>query len=196
MEMILVRHTRVALPASTCYGQLDAPLLQPADPPFDHVAAALAPGAHTVTALVSSPLQRTWQLATHLAATLARPATADPRWMELHFGTWEGRLWNHIPRSESDPWAADVHHRAPPEGETHAALTARVHAAMDDCATAHPGTVVVVTHAGAMRVAIARAQGLSLAQQWNLSLPFGGLVHLQAECRDGVPRWRMNGSPP
>jgi len=198
MALILLRHTRVDLPPGTCYGQLDAPLLQPADPPFETVAAQLRQRlAGPLTRLVSSPLQRARQLAAHLAAQLAEPLQIDARWQELHFGRWEGRHWDDIPRHESEPWTADVHHRAPPGGETHAALSARVHAAMDDCAeAARQGTVLVVCHAGPMRVALARAQGLGLAQQFALSLPFGGWVALQPQHAGDRPHWQLEDTAP
>jgi alpha-ribazole phosphatase len=136
MALILVRHTRVDLPAGTCYGQADVPLLQPHDPPFDGVGQRLRAllariGAQTrVGAVVCSPLSRARLLAQHLAADHGQAVAVDPRWMELHFGAWEGRRWDDIPRVESDPWAADTHHRAPPGGETQNALIARVQAAL------------------------------------------------------------------
>ena len=97
MALILVRHTRVDLPAGTCYGQADVPLLQPHDPPFDGVGQRLRAllariGAQArVGAVVCSPLSRARLLAQHLAADHGQTVAVDPRWMELHFGAWEGR---------------------------------------------------------------------------------------------------------
>lgn len=188
MSLILLRHTVVDLPPGTCYGQLDAPLRVPHHPPWDGVTrrlrALLQRHGLRLRRVVSSPLQRAWQLACAQAeAAGLPPPESDPRWMELNFGAWEGRRWDVIPRHESDPWAQDYHHRAPPGGETHAALAARVHAALDALAhdAAEPqSAVLVVAHAGPIRVALGRAQGLPVQQLPDTPLDFGGLCHLQA----------------
>ncbi|OYT86786.1 MAG: hypothetical protein CFE46_15195 [Burkholderiales bacterium PBB6] len=190
MDLILVRHTRVALPAGTCYGQLDVPLQQPAEPSFEQVQAGVAQVlAHVLPGLpdgqrvapdrlLCSPLRRAAVLADALGATWALAAQADARWMELNFGEWEGRPWEDIPRAQSDPWAADFYRLAPPGGETYAALCARVAAAMDEQAAAG-GCAVVVCHAGPMRVAAARGMGLPMSQWPEVELPMGGCLHLR-----------------
>ncbi len=186
MDLILVRHTRVALPAGTCYGQLDVPLQQPPEPSFEwvqaglaHVLAGLTEGHHLVPdRLLCSPLRRAAVLADALGASWALAAQADVRWMELSFGEWEGRPWEDIPRAQSDPWAADFYRLAPPGGETYAALCARVAAAMDEQAKAG-GCAVVVCHAGPMRAAAARGMGLPMSQWPELDLPMGGCLHLR-----------------
>ncbi|MCA6215756.1 histidine phosphatase family protein [Ideonella sp. B7] len=190
MALILARHTRVDLPAGTCYGQADVPLLQPHDPPFDGVGqrlgallARIGDGTR-VAQVVSSPLRRARLLAEHLSRGLGQPTATDPRWMELDFGAWEGRRWDDIPRAESDPWAEDTLHRAPPGGETQNALIARVQAALAalHAPASRPGeAVLVVAHAGPLRVALAAAQGWVPSadpQQAPVSLDFGGLTWL------------------
>jgi alpha-ribazole phosphatase len=167
MALILLRHTQVALPAGTCYGQLDVALSQPAQPSFDDVRqrlAALLEEISTATGstaslvrIVTSPLRRAAELAAALAQTWPVPVEPDPRWMELHFGCWEGRLWDDVPRHEIDTWADDVDCRAPPGGETRSALAQRVQAALAAVwhAAQVPGQVVlVVAHAGPIRMAL------------------------------------------
>ena len=219
MDLILLRHTRVAAAPGTCYGQLDLPLLLPADPPFDDVARrldALCTELGPVQRIVSSPLQRAALLAADLAARQGLGWTTDPRWMELNFGDWEGRRWSDIPREQSDPWAADYHHRAPPGGETHAQLQARVFAAAHDGldeagsaatptastaaspAAARRGPVLVVCHAGPMRCLMALAQGLPASQLPSASLAFGGLMWLRREPSGPssvAPRWVLKRGP-
>lgn len=190
MALILARHTRVDLAAGTCYGQADVPLRQPHDPPFDAVGRRLGEllarigGDTRVVQVVSSPLRRARLLADHLSRDLGLPTVTDPRWMELHFGAWEGRRWDDIPRAESDPWAEDTLHRAPPGGETQNALIERVRAAL---AALHPSArqpgdaVLVVAHAGPLRVALGSAQGWVPSadpQQAPVTLDFGGLTWL------------------
>lgn len=182
MELILLRHPVVAAPAGTCYGQIDLPLREPMEPPLAQLLQALPAG---ITALWTSPLQRARGLAEALAPALGCALQTDVRWQELHFGAWEGRPWSAINRAESDPWAADPEHLAPPGGETLAALRTRVHAAMD-ALTGHPATrVLVVAHAGPIRVALARARGQAATEALAQPLAFGGLTVLR---HDGQ-RW-------
>jgi alpha-ribazole phosphatase len=114
--------------------------------------------------------------------------------MELSFGAWEGRHWDHIPRSESDPWADDVVHRSPPGGETVTQLRQRVARAMADLAPLSMSmeqVVVVVTHAGPIRVALADDARLAAWQDPKTPPPelaFGGLNWMSAQA-DGA--WEL-----
>jgi alpha-ribazole phosphatase len=193
MELILVRHPEVALPAGTCYGQLDVALAEPMAPPAAEVLACVQAGG-LVQRLVSSPLQRAARLAEHLSEALGCPCQLDSRWRELHFGDWEGWAWSAIPRALSDAWLVDVEHRAPPGGETLNELRTRVWAAMDDCAE-HAGDdplprCVVVAHAGPIRVALARARGTSSQAQLSHPLAFGGLTRLSARRTPAGWHWQ------
>lgn len=189
MELILVRHTPVLLPEGTCYGQLDVAAREPLAPAPQEVLQALA-AAPRIEAACCSPLQRARQLAAPLAEALGLPLATDPRWMELHFGDWEGQRWEHIPRALSDAWLADVEHRAPPGGETLAALRERVWAAMDALADGPAACALVVAHAGPIRVALARARGLPPAAQLAQPLAFGGVTRLHAQRAGGGWRWQ------
>ncbi|GAA0764189.1 histidine phosphatase family protein [Ideonella azotifigens] len=191
MALILLRHTRVDAPAGLCYGWHDVALLAPPQPSFDDVQAALqallARLGLKLAEVHSSPLQRAALLAQHLAEAHAARLTTDARWRELSFGEWEGRRWDFIDRAQSDPWAEDPLHRAPPGGETLATLAERVRAARDGLrdAASRPGeAVLAVGHAGPMRVLLADALGLPLYPPVERSLDFGGLLALRPT-RDG-----------
>ncbi|NDY91305.1 histidine phosphatase family protein [Ideonella livida] len=169
LDLLLLRHPPVALPPGHCYGWLDVPLAPPATQTLvaavARVQARLQAWGLRPACVVSSPSSRCLDLARALAATPecagSGPALAvrvDARWRELHFGRWEGRRWDDIPRHESDPWAEDVHHRAPPEGETRAALLARVQDALQ-ALRRQPGPCLVVAHAGPLRAVLAQALG-------------------------------------
>ena len=190
MELILVRHPEVAVAAGTCYGQADVPLRLPMRPA---VAELLGPllDAGPVCRVVSSPLQRAQRPAQALAEALGCPLSTDPRWMELAFGDWEGRRWDLIPRHESDPWAEQPEHRAPPGGETLLQLRERVHAAMDALLEARPALqrTLVLCHAGPIRVARARALGVPLREALAHPLPFGGSVVLRAQRAGSLWQW-------
>ena len=150
MPLILVRHTRPDAGAGICYGSSDiaaAPRLRARG------RTPSPPASPRPTAIVSSPLRRCAALARLLADRLGAPLAFDPRWREMDFGAWEGRPWDAIPRPELDAWAADLLHARPHGGESVAMLAARTAEAMAAC-PAHE-RIVVVTHAGPIRAALA-----------------------------------------
>lgn len=126
--------------------------------------------------LVASDLSRARLAGEAISVASQVPLSIDPRWRELDFGAWDGlapaavdgaalaRFWD-------DP---DVH--APPGGECWAALMHRVAAAIGDLA-ARP--TLVVTHAGAMRAALAMLCGFGLRQTWALDLPYNAVLSLR-----------------
>jgi alpha-ribazole phosphatase len=143
--MIFLRHPTADAAPGTCYGRLDLPP-GPGAPAEIARALALLP---RVPAVLSSPARRCRVLAEPIAARDTVALTIDPRLHELDFGRWEGLAWDAIERAESDLWAADPQNTAPPRGETFAALTARVAAALAEA----PTGAAIVTHAGVIRAA-------------------------------------------
>src|SRR5690606_37362077 len=77
--------------------------------------------------------------------------------VEQSFGEWEGRRYADL--SELSIWTIDEYaHRTPPSGESFAAMSRRVTAAIDRYnASATGGTFVVCAHAGVIRAAIGHA---------------------------------------
>lgn len=143
--MIFLRHPRPGVAPGVCYGRLDLPLAGTA---AEEIAAALQETPR-VSHVIASPAGRCRLLAEELAARDGTGLTLDARLWELDFGRWEGQSWDTLPRPETDHWAEDPWHRAPPGGESFADLHARVAAVLAD---AGPGTAFVC-HAGPIRAA-------------------------------------------
>ena len=99
MEIYLVRHTSVDIPAGYAYGQTDVPLR----PSFEDEAEAVKKNlsGHTFDKVWSSPLTR----CTRLAAYCGSPdAEKEDRIKEISFGEWEMKSWDELssdPRSEA-----------------------------------------------------------------------------------------------
>ena len=145
MQVFLIRHPRPRIAEGICYGQLDVPALDLVST-ADALRAQLPPGLP----VIASPLARCREL-----ATLLHPAPRfDARLMEMHFGEWEGKPWDEIPREALDAWAADVPHFAPPGGESAAMLQSRCVAVLDALVQEDATACAVVTHAGIMRAAV------------------------------------------
>ncbi len=173
MDLYLVRHTQVAVPVGTCYGHQDVRLAAS----FAREAAAvqlLLPALDDYP-VVSSPSQRCLALARYLKPN----ASADDALRELNFGTWEGQLWNDIPRVELDPWADDFVGRAPPGGETFAALARRSSDALGRFAALGSPGVVCVTHAGVIRALLCRLLPWPLAGAFTWQVAYGSVTCLR-----------------
>lgn len=177
MQVFLIRHSRPQITEGVCYGQLDVPA--------DDIAATTAVLREKIPPglpVISSPLRRCRALAEAL-----HPAPRfEPRLMEMHFGAWEGRAWDAIPREALDAWAADLLHYAPPGGESAAMLQARCVAGLDALAAEGLGACVVVTHAGVMRAATGHARGLAASEWSQLRFDYGCCMALTwpTICRD------------
>ena len=163
MPLTVMRHPRTAAAPGLCYGRHDPGLAPGWEARIDALAPALA-----VRSIVTSPAPRCLVPARRLAAALGVALHEDARLQELDFGAWEGRPWSGIPRAESDPWAEDPHHRAPPGGETFAALAARTARAL---AEAPPGALILC-HAGPIRAMLMARGGLSFAQAFARPVPY------------------------
>jgi alpha-ribazole phosphatase len=186
MEVILIRHTAVAVEPGTCYGHRDVPLAEPAEEAFERIAQRL-PG---VQAVASSPLQRCARLAGWLAAREGLPLLTDERWREMDFGAWEGQRWSALERHRIDQWALDPWGFEAPQGESVRAMHLRVRAALAALRVkadlAGWRRVAVVTHGGPIRVLLAELMGLAPMKVNALEIPFGGLFGL----RRGPEGWQ------
>lgn len=151
--LTFLRHPKPEVAPGLCYGQLDIPLSAQAE---GEIAEALR-ASPKASVILTSPAQRCMRLAEALAARDGIRIIQDSRLKELSFGKWEGLTWDQIDRAESDPWAEDPWNIAPPEGETFAALTARVREVLEEILEevleTAPEGATIVCHAGVIRAA-------------------------------------------
>jgi broad specificity phosphatase PhoE len=122
-------------------------------------------------AIYTSDLPRARQTAAILAGGAALPVYVDPRLREINLGQWEGMPSEAIARQfpaelaerQRDPAGARA-----PGGECAADVAARVWAAADDIARAHPhGTVLIVSHGLSLATLLCRAQSLGLEHAYD-----------------------------
>lgn len=161
MRLHLIRHSKPLIETGVCYGRHDCP----------------AEGALSAAAILlsevpeglpvwTSPLIRCRELAERLHPQ----PIIDNRLAEMHFGDWEGRRWEDIPRAELDAWAADVAGYAPPGGESPRDLQRR---ALDFVASLDVPEAVIVTHAGVIRTLLAHWQGLPPERWTEMNFAYG-----------------------
>ncbi len=152
-ELLLIRHAP-ALHGGRLCGRRDVPS-ELGDPVLWHPLKTLVTG---VAGRVCSPALRCRQTAEALwpGAEIA----VDPRLWEQDFGAHEGLTFDQIPDIGTlSP--AELAAHCPPEGESFAAMVARVRPALEaQAARARTeGPVVIVAHAGTVRAALALALG-------------------------------------
>jgi alpha-ribazole phosphatase len=123
-------------------------------------------------AIVSSDLIRAYVC----AGSIGSPFDADRRWRELDFGAWDGLLTAEIDPAALGAFWEDPETAPPPGGEPWSSLVERVGDAVEDLP---PGDVLVVTHAGAMRAALAYLFGFSHRTVWAFDLPCASLLSLR-----------------
>ena len=117
--------------------------------------------------IVSSDLLRAIQTADAIAAGRSRLPHL-PGLREFDYGAWEGLHWSEIaarwPDLSRACWEAPGH-SAPPQGESWNLGAARISAAVDRLALAHPGRdIVVVAHVGVILTQLQRARACSAAE--------------------------------
>ena len=127
--------------------------------------------------IVSSPLRRCHDFALELSRRIEVPLSVDARWMELHFGAWEGRDVADLPGDELAAFWRDPVLHTPPDAEPLTALQSRVIAAAGALRASIDSDerVLVITHGGPMRVLRAAQQGMSLREALNIEVPLAAL---------------------
>lgn len=167
--LVLVRHGAHADP-SRCAGARHDPSLTPEG--RVQATAAAERLAARVDVVVTSPARRARQT----AAAFADEPAVDPRFAERDFGVWEGWSWEAVWAEVPGDVLADAASYAaftPPEAESMAGVRARIVEALDDW-TATPGRcVLVVTHAGPVRLAVGHALGVDDAATFALEIAHG-----------------------
>lgn len=126
--------------------------------------------------LIASDLSRARLVGEEIGAASGTALVIDPRWRELDFGAWDGLAPADIDNAALMRFWDDPDAHAPPDGECWSALVHRVAAAIGDLA---PHPTLIVTHAGAMRAALAVLCRFDARQAWALDLPYACLLSLR-----------------
>jgi 2,3-bisphosphoglycerate-dependent phosphoglycerate mutase len=170
-ELWLVRHGQTDWNAQGRYqGQADMPLNAAGILQAEAAAGRLA--GQAFAAIYSSDLIRALRTAEIIAARVGLPIQTDTRLREIHQGEWQGMLVTEIAARYADlvsRWRSGPTTARAPGGESVSEVAARLWAAADDIAAAHPGgRVLVVSHGLALATLIARAQQAPLEQVYTL----------------------------
>ncbi|GIG27479.1 histidine phosphatase family protein [Cellulomonas marina] len=215
--VVLVRHGRTAMTVSRGYSGSS----EPGPPLDDHGRAQAAAVAELVdrvgrdlwgdmpypSELVASPMVRTQETAGVVAARLGLEPRTDATFQEADFGEWQGLTAEEIEArwpGRLEAWHVQGDHR-PPGGESIADVGRRLQAGLDALLAAGTDrTVVVVSHAVAIRAALGTAMGAqpSSWSQLRVAPASVSIIRLYEDRRHeiavvGVPSegWSAPGAP-
>lgn len=168
-----VRHAPVVEAFSKqIYGQRDVPVMLEDHASFEFLAKSLPMDQ---ALWLVTPLSRTPQTADRIFKAAAKDPVAfeiEAAFTEQNFGTWQDKTWDQL---ADDPAALqfwqDVETTPPPGGESARQVMIRVHKAIRRLSVDHRGCdIVVVSHAGPIRAAVALALDLNAEAAMRLDI--------------------------
>jgi broad specificity phosphatase PhoE len=141
--------------------------------------------------VLASPLPRAVETAELLAAPLNLGVVRDPRLIDLDAGRWEGRTYDEIGASAEYPrFLANPIGESIPGGERLVDVRDRAAAAVSQALADNElgANIVLVSHAGPLRVLLAHYLGMSMAHYHRLRIAPASISVLRFESEEGVPR--------
>ncbi len=173
MEVVLVRHTSVAVPKGTCYGWSDVPLA----PTFE-AEAEVTKGALRglrFDKVFSSPLTRARKLAEYCGYA---DAVIDDRLKEMNMGDWEMKPFDEISDGNLQRWYDDFMHFSTTNGEGFPDMYRRVSSFLDELG-GHPyERVAVFAHGGVLMCAGIYGGLYGRGEAVGNLVPYGGIVRV------------------
>ncbi len=189
MIIHFIRHTTPNIASGVCYGQSDIALADSFPKEAELVTNKLKQQQNLglYKHIFSSPAKRCCLLAEEVQrlqetskqnrAQSQNSIIIDNKLQEIHFGDWELKTWKDIPREESQAWTDDFIHVSPPNGESLLQMQQRVNNFIDSIST-YNAPIVVITHAGVMRLIASYYLNIPLIDIFNLRLNFGQIIEL------------------
>lgn len=160
-------------------GQIDDPLSEKGWAQMNAAIGAMCPW----TQLVSSPLLRCHAFAEKLAQRHDLPLAVDDRLKEIGFGEWEGKsaadieqaFPGSLQRFKRDPVTARPH-GAEPLAAFHSRVVAGLEATLAQFSGRH---VLIVCHAGVIRMALAWALHIPLVHAYRVEVASASITRLR-----------------
>lgn len=149
---------------------------------------AMRVAAYGPRVVYTSPLERALRTAEAVARGCGVDMVVDPRLREIDCGDVEGLGFDELPLDLRRGLLEEPTRVRFPGGETYEELRARVVEALDELA-GQSGTVAVVSHAGAIRAALATWLAMDESALWRIDQRLGSLNVV--EFVEGVPLVRL-----
>lgn len=181
-RVLFVRHGKTDFPTNRIYcDDREDPELN-AEGRAQAQFAAKFLGSQAVDKIYCSPSSRTRMTAEVIADAVSAPIVAVKELRERRFGVWDGLYFDDIAQNHPEDyqaWRRDVVHYTPSGGETITQLKERVVSAVNSIVSEHrSGLVVVVSHVGPIRVALAEAMKIPLESYRQLRIDYGAVTQV------------------
>lgn len=179
----LIRHGEIDRPSARSFlGQTDLPLNE------QGIRQAQALGAQLqnirFTEIFSSPLKRAIQTATLVSGMPPAALQRIDALKEINLGAWEGLLVAEVRARYPGAYeqrGQDLEFFRPPGGESFADLAARSYPALLTLARDYRGPLLVVTHAGVIRVLLSCLQQRPLQQLFDIPQNYCGVTIIRCD---------------
>ena len=174
MEIILVRHTSVAVPKGICYGQTDVDVADTFEQESCLTKANLEPYG-PFDAVYASPLQRARKLAAYCGYT---SPVLDDRLMEMSMGDWEMKRFEDLTDEYARRWFDDYLNLPTPGGESFPMLMARVADFLNELKTKDFQRVAIFAHGGVLVCAGIIGGLFSVKDAYSNQVGYGGIERI------------------
>lgn len=150
--------------------------------------------------IITSPLKRCANFAKELAQQCDLPLETEPEFKEVSFGLWEGKTADELLQSEPEQikkfWHDPVN-TTPPQGENLLAFEQRVINAWQKTLAEFQGKhILIISHAGVMRMILCHILGMPLAELFKLDVGLATVSRIQIDHSNNEqwPRLLFHGS--
>lgn len=179
MEIILIRHTSVAVGRGICYGRSDVDVADTFESEAKRVLEKLPENIDEYE-VISSPLKRCYLLAEKIKSEIQ----TDDRIVELSFGDWEMKQWDDVPREAINNWSSNLSQFKSPDGESFEELKHRIIPAFEGYFS-EPGNKIIVAHGGVIRTIVSHLLGTPIDNIFKIRIDYGGVSKI--EITNGLP---------
>lgn len=142
--------------------------------------------------VITSPRRRALDTAHALVAGSNQFCEIHPDWAELDFGDWDGLHFDELPAEQLAGFYSEPYDVVPPNGESWQQFQARVEEQLHRLVDEDDGDglpVLVVSHAGVLRLVVSRVCGMSLSSLWAMRIDYGTRVRLRVERGEDGQLW-------
>ena len=181
IQIYLVRHGKIAWKSEKAYiGQLDVPLSPEGVEQSEKLRAHFEtiPLDQTYT----SPLSRCVNTLDIILGDCPVPRLRIDAIKEIDMGEWDGKTFSEIKNSCPEIYeqrGRELDIFAPPAGESFIDLQQRVLPVFAEIIKDnHSKSILIVAHAGVIRVILATLFGLSIKEVFNWTIPYAGIFNL------------------
>ncbi len=176
MELVLIRHTKVAVEKGICYGFTDVDVASTFKEEVLDTANQIK--SLSFDEIWSSPLSRSLKLAKELFPH--QTINTDERLKELNFGDWEGLTWEQLfELSEGKSWMENYLKNRCPNGESFQDQINRIiDFYKEKKKSFNYKRIAIISHGGSIRAFLCHLQNMNPEKAFDIDIDYGSVTTL------------------